>query len=126
MGRDATLASGGGVRAHPPICPVPYLEVRDRPVSPRLAVSLFYDPRRTDAPRSLAAESNGLISCGRDAVSRRYSVTASDDGVSEFVVFLPRCWTVNTDQSSDVMVGYMRYAQGGLITGTIPPTSISL
>jgi len=30
-----------------PPTPVPCLEVRDRPLVPALAVSLFYDPRRT-------------------------------------------------------------------------------
>ena len=43
-----TVASRGpDKRADPsPKSPVPYLEVRDRPGAPRLAVSLFYDPRR--------------------------------------------------------------------------------
>jgi hypothetical protein len=37
------------------------------------------DPRRTDAPRALAAESNRLISCGLYAVRLGDAVTASNE-----------------------------------------------
>ena len=54
-----------------------------------------------------------------DAISPGYSITASNNRVGKLVVFLSRFRSINTDQRPYVMIGYLRYAQCGLIAWVV-------